>query len=768
MNIRLPFREQELFRFVNTVLLSCIIVLGCGGLLGIKDTGGKHAAVVVAIAVMILLLHILLYKKVLFGIFSVLLLILLVMGTIGLQVSKEFLNSYINWITNRPDWNPEWVFGYSVMQILWVVVICYLFLLFTENYFYIKVAMLTGIVVWLLYCMISRQNVIPLFAGCSITFVFLILTEWTQRKWKKVRTQSIFACMNWLLPFVMVYFILLLNMPVSPKPYDWQFVKKAKEDLEDTILAVSLKFFPEYGEPEFVFSGFSEEGSLKESLNENDKKVMVLRTNGQLKTNVYLVGKIFHAFDGREWTANAEMYPNELYLDTAKTVCAVRSYDNEFFMDYIGYTFMDICYEYLSTQTLFVPIKTYDVESNQRNVEVLAKDGNFMLEEKQDFGTVFDVGFYQMNSGSDFFRTLPQTEPDAVVVEDVLADLNARTGVELKPEDFDAYEEFCYENYLSDIALSKETEEYIAEILQDAVSDVDKLIAIEQELNSFEYSFDSGEIPEEVIDAGTFLDYFLLEKRQGYCTHFATAFALLAQSQGIPARYVHGYCIPAGKPGDVPVTASMAHAWPEVYIKNIGWIPFEPTPGYGEVRYGSWETKKGSLIADIEREKYWNAKDVYAEKFGDTDDMTEAGNKVSFSVYIRKILSRVLRIVLLLAAAVVLLALEEYLRSSYILSKMSQEKRYGYKVRQAFKILTCLGMHRLDAETLSEYRARIREELPGNMSLQFMEEYEMLLYGNKQVDGKMWEVLLRENEELLGILQERKRFRYIIYKLFGR
>ena len=148
--------------------------------------------------------------------------------------------------------------------------------------------------------------------------------------------------------------------------------------------------------------------------------------------------------------------------------------------------------------------------------------------------------------------------------------------------------------------------------------------------------------------------------------------------------------------------------------------------------------------------------------------MTEAGNKVSFSVYIRKILSRVLRIVLLLAAAVALLALEEYLRSSYILSKMSQEKRYGYKVRQAFKILTCLGMHRLDAETLSEYRARIREELPGNMSLQFMEEYEMLLYGNKQVDGKMWEVLLRENEELLGILQERKRFRYIIYKLFGR
>ena len=495
---------------------------------------------------------------------------------------------------------------------------------------------------------------------------------------------------------------------------------------------------------------------------------MLLRTNGQLKTNVYLVGKIFHSFDGREWTANSEMYPNELYLDTVKTLCAVKSFDNEFFMDHIGYTFIDICYEYLSTQNLFVPLKTYDVESNQRNAEVFAKDGSFQLKEKQDFGTLFDVGFYQMNSKSEFFASLPETEPDEDIMQEILSDVKARTGVELQPEDLDLYEAFCYENYLNDINLSRETEEYVAQILQGAVTDVDKLRAIEQELKTFEYTFDSGEISETVTDAGTFLDDFLLEKRKGYCTHFATAFTLLAQSQGIPARYVHGYCVPVSKPGDVAVTASMAHAWPEVYIKNIGWIPFEPTPGYGEVRYGSWEMKKGSSIAEIEREKYWNAKDVYAEKFGDTDDMTEAGNKVSFSVYFRKILSRVLRIVLLLAAAVALLALEEYLRSSYLLSKMNQEKRYGYKVRQAFKILTCLGIHRLDAETLSEYRTRICEELQGNMSLQFMEEYEMLLYGNKQADGKMWEVLLRENEELLGILKEKKRFRYIVYKLFGR
>ena len=111
MNIRLPFREQELFRFVNTVLLSCIIVLGCGEMLGVKDAAGKHAIIIVAMAALLLLLHILLFKKILFGFFSALLLVLVPIGAIGLQTSKIFMQSYINWMTNRSDWNPEWTFG---------------------------------------------------------------------------------------------------------------------------------------------------------------------------------------------------------------------------------------------------------------------------------------------------------------------------------------------------------------------------------------------------------------------------------------------------------------------------------------------------------------------------------------------------------------------------------------------------------------------------------------------------------------------------------
>jgi len=75
-----------------------------------------------------------------------------------------------------------------------------------------------------------------------------------------------------------------------------------------------------------------------------------------------------------------------------------------------------------------------------------------------------------------------------------------------------------------------------------------------------------------------------LAVRRGYCEQFAGAYAALARSIGIPARVAVGYT-----PGDHDATTGVfhvlgkyAHAWPEVYIGGIGWVPFEPTPGRGE------------------------------------------------------------------------------------------------------------------------------------------------------------------------------------------
>ncbi len=75
-----------------------------------------------------------------------------------------------------------------------------------------------------------------------------------------------------------------------------------------------------------------------------------------------------------------------------------------------------------------------------------------------------------------------------------------------------------------------------------------------------------------------FVSFFLLRGKEGYCTYFASAMAVLGRLSGLPTRYVEGYAaIPVD--GVANVTADKAHAWCEVYFDGFGWIAFDATPG---------------------------------------------------------------------------------------------------------------------------------------------------------------------------------------------
>ena len=70
---------------------------------------------------------------------------------------------------------------------------------------------------------------------------------------------------------------------------------------------------------------------------------------------------------------------------------------------------------------------------------------------------------------------------------------------------------------------------------------------------------------------------FFRDSGRGYCIHFATAAAALYRCLGIPARICEGYLVNIQADQTVRVTGSDAHAWVEVYIDRIGWIPVEVT-----------------------------------------------------------------------------------------------------------------------------------------------------------------------------------------------
>ncbi|HEX4903570.1 MAG TPA: DUF3488 and transglutaminase-like domain-containing protein [Acidimicrobiales bacterium] len=80
------------------------------------------------------------------------------------------------------------------------------------------------------------------------------------------------------------------------------------------------------------------------------------------------------------------------------------------------------------------------------------------------------------------------------------------------------------------------------------------------------------------------LESFLFDVRVGYCEQFAGAFAAMARSIGIPARVAVGFTpgVPdAADPTLYRVRGEHAHAWPEVFLGEYGWVAFEPTPGRG-------------------------------------------------------------------------------------------------------------------------------------------------------------------------------------------
>ncbi|MCM3272372.1 transglutaminase-like domain-containing protein [Paenibacillus elgii] len=114
-----------------------------------------------------------------------------------------------------------------------------------------------------------------------------------------------------------------------------------------------------------------------------------------------------------------------------------------------------------------------------------------------------------------------------------------------------------------------------------------KAEAIERYLREhYPYSLEGTRAAGENED---FVDRFLFEQKTGYCDHFSTAMAVLLRSAGVPARWVKGFApgeavSRAAADGDeryvVQVRQRHAHSWVEAYFPSVGWVPFEPTPGY--------------------------------------------------------------------------------------------------------------------------------------------------------------------------------------------
>lgn len=74
---------------------------------------------------------------------------------------------------------------------------------------------------------------------------------------------------------------------------------------------------------------------------------------------------------------------------------------------------------------------------------------------------------------------------------------------------------------------------------------------------------------------------FLFGDRHGHAVHFASAMALMLRTRGIPSRLVDGYVSPEGNRrggSAILLREADAHVWPEMYVRDVGWIAVDPVP----------------------------------------------------------------------------------------------------------------------------------------------------------------------------------------------
>lgn len=146
------------------------------------------------------------------------------------------------------------------------------------------------------------------------------------------------------------------------------------------------------------------------------------------------------------------------------------------------------------------------------------------------------------------------------------------------------YNDFVYKHYLS---LSKVDQTTLSAHLKQqertsysaTIKEVQKLLK-----ENMRYEENVKAVP----DGQNFLRYTLENTKRGYSPHYATVATLAFRYLGIPARYVEGYVVTKKMVEqkqsyqEIQVTGKEAHAWPEIYIDQLGWVPVEVTPGFDQ------------------------------------------------------------------------------------------------------------------------------------------------------------------------------------------
>ena len=347
---------------------------------------------------------------------------------------------------------------------------------------------------------------------------------------------------------------LLAVMLMPSGPVTWKPMADAAEKVRELFIDYFM-----FTDPRTVYSvssdGYQPQGeALGGPAAPRDAEIMRVKTDRGL----LLRGSVRRTYTGYSWVDNS-MNSRYLFIDPTRQTLRDSVFDIDLIEALDGALVeTEISVDMLGpgTSTLFVPHRL------------------------RSLSTPLELAAYYNNSG-EVFVTRSVEEGDsysfrAYFLDADAAQMNALLAKAESENDPDY--QAALSSYMNlPAGLDNDVYWLTQQVIEGAQTPYQKALAIQNHLLSKEYDYrlDVAYPP----SGRDFVSYFLLDSKEGYCTYYASAMAVMARLAGLPSRYIEGYLVPEDPTGETLVTGDNAHAWVEIYFEGAGWIPFDATPG---------------------------------------------------------------------------------------------------------------------------------------------------------------------------------------------
>ena len=325
-----------------------------------------------------------------------------------------------------------------------------------------------------------------------------------------------------------------------------------------------------------------------------------------LRGRLYLRGASYDSYYNNRWSHNYEEYVYEYNRPALENPSYLPAY-----FDYVGNNIEKISDEYVSGN-MYVedihrfsnPIAFYpyftEVDNTSSITEMEWSEGalrDYVLE--SDHNT-YDLNFMSLQNQVDFGQYDSYVKKNMGDTDDIVKQYSKSYDDVVSGESKKQAEYVDVGDYYGNIDMPSDMEmpvfydefsqmltEYNGEKIDLVNIGYNKDIGLKpcvdyvlQYLSNYKYNLKPGKTPE----GQSTVDYFI-ENKQGYCMYFATLATFMFRRMGIAARYVEGYAvdIPRNYEGGtwLNVKNNDSHAWVEIFVPYVGWIPVEATVGSG-------------------------------------------------------------------------------------------------------------------------------------------------------------------------------------------